>query len=56
MVPMERAKSFHDFCCGKVKHALIDLELFAISIYRRKLHFYNCNVDSTMNLIALHLN
>jgi len=36
MVPIERIKCFHDFHHLKFKHTSVDLELFAISIYKKK--------------------
>jgi len=53
--PNERVKCFQNFHYWKFKHASVDLELFAISTYK-KFHFNNCKVDSVMRLIAFHLN
>jgi len=55
MVPMERVKCFHDFHHWKFEHAIVDLELFAISTHKLKLHFNNCKADCVMNLIAFHV-
>jgi len=37
MVPMERVKYFHDFYGWKFKYASVNLDLFAISIYIKKI-------------------
>jgi len=39
IVPMESVKCFHDFHHWKFKHASVDLESFAISTYKKELHF-----------------
>jgi len=35
MVPVERINYFHDFYAWEFKYASVNLELFAISIYKR---------------------
>jgi len=55
MVPMERVKCFHDFHHWKFNYKSVDLEFFAISTYKKKLHYNNCKVDCVMNLIDFHV-